>query len=141
MKKYSLHIPEGVKDYIGEEAYMKNKIEKCVKELFVSYSYHLIETPTFEYLDVFTRGDDTCQDPRLYKWINRQGEIVALRSDMTKSIARVVASQKSYEPMPQRYAYKEVVYYRISIGTKLEMERVSKLLQLRLGKGGAYETK
>ncbi|MBU3811867.1 MAG: ATP phosphoribosyltransferase regulatory subunit [Candidatus Niameybacter stercoravium] len=76
-----------------------------MKDLFVSYSYELIETPTFEYLDVFTAGDGTYQDVHLYKWLNRQGEIVALRSDMTKAIARVVASKKNHEAMPKRYAY------------------------------------
>lgn len=105
MKNYILHIPEGVKDYLWEEAFIKNEIENRIKKLFTTYSYHLIETPTFEYLDVFTLGDESYQNPKLYKWINRQGEIVALRSDMTRSIARVVATQNSRYPMPQRYAY------------------------------------
>lgn len=105
MKNYILHIPEGVKDYLREEAFVKNEIENRIKKLFTSYSYQLIETPTFEYLDVFTLGDESYQNSKLYKWTNRQGEIVALRSDMTRSIARVVATQNSRYPMPQRYAY------------------------------------
>lgn len=28
MKNYTLHIPEGLKDYTGKVAYMKSKIEK-----------------------------------------------------------------------------------------------------------------
>ena len=105
MRSDALHIPEGVKDYIGEEAALKNKLQDQVKKVITSYGYHWVETPTFEYLDVFTTGEAHFQQPSLYKMINRQGEIMALRSDMTRSIARVVGMQKSEGTMPQRYAY------------------------------------
>ena len=105
MKDYILHIPEGVKDLLWEEAQFKACIEQEVKGLFYKHHYQLIETPTFEYIDVWTRGDETVQNPRLYKWVNQQGEVVALRSDMTKSIARVVATQNRTKAFPQRYAY------------------------------------
>ncbi|MDF2593688.1 MAG: histidyl-tRNA synthetase 2 [Clostridia bacterium] len=105
MKNYTLHIPEGVKDYIGAEASLKEKIQNKIKNIFYTYSYNLIETPTFEYLDVFTLGESGFQQPQLYNLINRQGELVALRSDMTRAIARVVCTQNSNMPVPQRYAY------------------------------------
>ncbi len=110
MKNYTLHIPEGVKDYMGEEAALKGKVQDQIKTIFDGYSYHWIETPTFEYVDVFTVGNDnlkqpSLQQPSLYQFINRQGEIVALRSDMTRSIARVIGTQKNNTIMPQRYAY------------------------------------
>lgn len=105
MKNYTLHIPEGVKDFLGYEAELKEYIQNQIKQLFQIYGYQLVETPTFEYLDVFTLGENTFQSPELYKWVNRQGELVALRSDMTRSIARVVATQNSNLKHIQRYAY------------------------------------
>ncbi len=105
MKNYTLHIPEGVRDYIGEEASIKETLQNQIKKVFTSYSYNLIETPTFEYLDVFTLGENGFQKPQLYQLINRQGEVVALRSDMTRAIARVASTQTSQLPFPQRYAY------------------------------------
>lgn len=105
MKNYTLHIPEGVKDYIGAEAALKDKIQNQIKEVFSHYSYDLIETPTFEYLNVFTVGEEDFQQPSLYHLISRQGEMMALRSDMTRAIARVVCTQKSNTSLPQRYGY------------------------------------
>ncbi|WP_069998109.1 ATP phosphoribosyltransferase regulatory subunit [Cellulosilyticum sp. I15G10I2] len=105
MKNYTLHIPEGVKDYIGAEARLKEKVQNQIKQVFHTYSYNLIETPTFEYLDVFTLGEAGFQQTQLYNLINRQGELVALRSDMTRAIARVACTQNSNMPTPQRYAY------------------------------------
>ncbi len=105
MKNYSLHIPEGVKDYLWDQAKHKESIQNKIKKVFHCYGYNLIETPTFEYLDVFMLGEDSFQRGDLYKFINRQGELVALRSDMTCAIARVVCTQNSSLRLPQRYAY------------------------------------
>ena len=105
MKKYALHIPEGVKDYIGEEAALKEKIENKVKKIFRTNSYHMVETPSFEYLDVFTLGEESFQQPQLYHLVSRQGELLALKSDMTRSIARVVGTQNIEANLPQRFSY------------------------------------
>lgn len=105
MKNYLLHLPEGVKDTLADESRLKHTIQDRLKTLFQQHHYQLIETPTFEYIDVFTLGSEGVQNPSLYKWMNQQGEIVALRSDMTRAIARVVATQNSSQPFPQRYMY------------------------------------
>lgn len=105
MKKYALHIPEGVKDYIGEEAALKEKIQNKVKKIFRTNSYHMVETPSFEYLDVFTLGEESFQQPQLYHLVSRQGELLALKSDMTRSIARLVGTQKGEASLPQRFSY------------------------------------
>lgn len=105
MKNFALHIPEGVKDYIGEEAALKERIQNTVKKIFRTNSYNLVETPSFEYLDVFSLGEESFQQPSLYHFVSRQGELMALRSDMTRSIARVIGSQKIENQLPQRFCY------------------------------------
>lgn len=105
MKDFSLHIPEGVKDYIGEEVALKEQIQNTVKKIFRTNSYNLVETPSFEYLDVFTIGEGSFQQPSLYHLVSRQGELMALKSDMTRSIARVVGTQKGQNEHPQRFCY------------------------------------
>lgn len=105
MKNYRLHIPEGVRDFLSDQAKQKDSIQNKIKKVFDCYGYNLIETPTFEYLDVFMLGQDNFQRGDLYKFVNRQGELVALRNDMTCAIARVVCTQNSTHSFPQRYAY------------------------------------
>ncbi len=105
MKNYALHIPEGVRDYTCEEAALKGSIQDKIKKVFESYSYQWVETPSFEYLDVFTADKKDFQMPSLYKIVNRQGEMLALRSDMTRSIARVIGMQKADTKTPKRYGY------------------------------------
>lgn len=105
MKNFALHIPEGVKDYIGEEAALKERVQNTVKKIFRTNSYNLVETPSFEYLDVFSLGEESFQQPSLYHLVSRQGELMALRSDMTRSIARVIGTQKTTNQYLQRYCY------------------------------------
>ena len=103
MKNYKLQTSEGVRDYIGEELLIKEEIEDRIKKLFLSYGYNLVKTPTFEYLDVYMT--DGVQKPSLYNLINRQGEVLALRNDITASIARIVASKDNDDIIPKKYCY------------------------------------
>lgn len=105
MKNYTLHLPEGVRDYFGVEATKKQEIQRKIQDVFYTYNYQWIETPSFEYLDVFTLGEESFQKPSLYHLMNRQGEMIALKSDMTRAIARVVCTQNSNQVFPQRYGY------------------------------------
>lgn len=103
MKNYKLHTSEGVRDYIGDELLIKKEIEHRIEHLFLSYGYTPVLTPTFEYIDVFTTGG--IQQPSLYNLINRQGEVLALRNDLTSSIARIYASKSKQGALPQKYCY------------------------------------
>lgn len=103
MKNYKLHTSEGVRDYIGEELLIKKEIERRVENLFLSYGYTPVLTPTFEYIDVFSSSG--LQQPSLYNLINRQGEVLALRNDLTSSIARIFATKNTNNLVPKKYCY------------------------------------
>ena len=48
MKNYKLHVSEGFKDTYGNEMLVKKEIEARVLNVFESYGYELIKTPTLE---------------------------------------------------------------------------------------------
>lgn len=102
MKNLNLKTPVGLKDYLLKDMEKKNKIETVLKELFLNSGYNLVETPTLEYVDVFTSN---MQDQSLYKLVNKDGEVLALRSDVTKAIARVVSTETKDFVFPQRFCY------------------------------------
>ena len=102
MEKFNTNTPVGLRDYILKDMAKKNKMESILSKLFINSGYNFIETPTLEYIDVFT--NDT-HERNLYKLINKDGEILALKSDITKSIARVVATQTKNFVFPQRFCY------------------------------------
>ena len=48
-----LHTPEGVRDIYNVEYEQKLNIESSVHSVFTSAGYRNIQTPTFEYFDLF----------------------------------------------------------------------------------------
>ena len=55
MSKRLVHTPEGVRDIYGNEKAAKNIVENLLLEKIKSYGYQDIQTPTFEFFDVFSR--------------------------------------------------------------------------------------
>jgi histidyl-tRNA synthetase len=52
----ALQAPRGTADLLPQQAHALNRIKETALEVFGRYGYALIETPTFEQLDVFVRG-------------------------------------------------------------------------------------
>ncbi len=86
-----IHTPEGVRDIYGEECARKKSLQKALHKVFVSYGYEDIETPTFEFFDVFSREIGTIPSKDLYKFFDGDGNTLALRPDFTPSIARAAS--------------------------------------------------
>lgn len=102
MKNYKLHISDGFRDIYGKEILIKKELENRILNIFESYGFELIKTPGVEYIDVYSNNG---QKPDLYNLINRQGEVLALCNDMTKSIARFVSTNNSLKGDVFKYCY------------------------------------
>ena len=87
-----LHTPEGVRDIYNSECKKKLAVQDKLHQLLHLYGYQDIQTPTFEYFDVFRKEIGTIDSRELYKFFDREGNTLALRPDMTPSIARAVAT-------------------------------------------------
>lgn len=105
MRKGLLHTPEGVRDIYNGECEKKQKLEQELHRTLMSFGYHTIETPTFEFFDVFNREIGTIPSKDLYKFFDREGNTLVLRPDITPSIARAAAMYFGEETMPIRLCY------------------------------------
>ena len=104
MKKL-LHTPEGVRDIYNVECGKKLALESRLKKVFHMYGYHDIQTPTFEYFDVFRKEIGTIPSRELYKFFDKEGNTLVLRPDFTPSIARAAATLFQEEQLPIRLCY------------------------------------
>lgn len=109
-----IHTPEGVRDIFGRECDKKRYLEGRIEKLFRSYGYQSIETPTFEFFDVFAREVGTIPSRNLYKFFDREGNTLVLRPDFTPSVARAVAMYFGEEDMPLRLCYRGNVFINSS---------------------------
>ena len=73
MRRELLHTPEGVRDIYNGECDKKQRIEQELHQTFLSFGYHTIQTPTFEFFDVFNREIGTIPSKDFYKFFDREG--------------------------------------------------------------------
>lgn len=106
MKQQILHTPEGVRDIYGNEYRKKMILEEKLQKVLHLYGYHDVQTPTFEYFDVFGKEIGTIPSKELYKFFDKEGNTLVLRPDITPSIARAVSTVYETEDMPIRVCYK-----------------------------------
>ncbi len=106
MKQHLLHTPEGVRDIYQGECEKKLYLEDKLHNILKTYGYHPIQTPSFEFFDIFGKEVGTTKSKDLYKFFDREGNTLVLRPDITPSIARVAANYFMEESMPIRFCYK-----------------------------------
>ena len=105
MSRKLLHTPEGVRDIYGREYAGKLFVEQKIHDAITGYGYEDIQTPTFEYFDVFSREIGTTPSRELYKFFDKEGNTLALRPDFTPSIARCAAKYFMESRQPIRFCY------------------------------------
>ncbi|MCR5669900.1 MAG: ATP phosphoribosyltransferase regulatory subunit [Butyrivibrio sp.] len=88
MNKVLLHTPEGVRDIYGSECSDRRIVIGRIIDIIKSYGYMDIDTPTFEYFDVFEDEINAGESKELYKFFDKEGNTLVLRPDFTPSVAR-----------------------------------------------------
>ncbi len=105
MMEKLLHTPEGVRDIYDNECKKKLKVLDKMHHALSLYSYNDIETPTFEFFDIFNQDKGSATSNEMYKFFDRENNTLVLRPDMTPSIARCVAKYYNDEELPIRLCY------------------------------------
>ena len=109
MDKYAekrlLHTPEGVRDIYGRELLKKLTVQDKLMHTFASFGYKNIQTPVFEFFDVFGSEIGTTRSNELYKFFDKEGNTLVLRPDFTPSMARCAAKYFMDETIPLRFCY------------------------------------
>ena len=86
------HTPEGVRDIYSQECSRKHRLQEKLHHVFHQYGFEDIETPTFEYFEVFSKEVGTIPSRDLYKFFDREGNTLVLRPDFTPSVSRACAT-------------------------------------------------
>lgn len=111
MENQLLHTPEGVRDIYNGECERKLEILARMNQEIRKYGYHPIQTPTFEFFDIFSKEVGTTPSRDLYKFFDREGNTLVLRPDMTPPVARAAAKYFTGEmAAPIRLCYEGNVF-------------------------------
>ncbi|WP_077610890.1 ATP phosphoribosyltransferase regulatory subunit [Clostridium sp. Marseille-P2415] len=102
-----LHTPDGVRDIYGIECTRKAAVQEKMLKVFHLCGYQDIETPTFEFFDIFNESRGSVKAREMFKFFDRDNHTLVLRPDETPAIARCAAKYFLDEDMPIRLCYIE----------------------------------
>lgn len=97
-------IPPGTRDILPDEMRELRALESTLLQTFAGFGYGEVLTPTIEYDEVLARGDGRTAGSA-YRFFDERGDLLALRSDMTIPIARLVAGRYVGDEPPFRLCY------------------------------------
>ena len=102
-------IPPGTRDVLPDEMRELRKLNRLLIEVFEARGYGEVATPAIEYDEVLARGDGRA-GASAYRFFDESGDLLALRSDMTVPIARLVSSRYADAEPPLRLCYLASAY-------------------------------
>jgi ATP phosphoribosyltransferase regulatory subunit len=105
-------IPSGTRDVLPDEMRELRGITERLRAEFERAGYGEVYTPALEFEATLARGDLTATIPA-YRVFDEQGQVLALRSDMTVPIARLVATRYTAAEPPMRFCYFAHAYRRV----------------------------
>jgi ATP phosphoribosyltransferase regulatory subunit len=97
-------IPPGTRDVLPDEMRELRRLHLALIDVFESRGYGEVATPAIEYDEVLARGGGRTA-ASAYRFFDERGDLLALRSDMTIPIARLVSSRYADAEMPLRFFY------------------------------------
>lgn len=103
----SAFIPEGTRDVLPPDWEQREALRARLSRLFGSWGYRGVEVPALEYADARHP-----QDARAFKLIDSGGQVLALRSEFTTAIGRLVRAQFPAGPFPLRLHYSGRLWLR-----------------------------
>jgi ATP phosphoribosyltransferase regulatory subunit len=112
-------IPPGTRDVLPDEMRELRALSDGLRSAFEAAGYGEVWTPSLEYEEVLRTGDERAAGAG-YRLFDEHGQVLALRSDMTIPIARVVASRFAHADPPFRLCYFAHAYRAAAPGVSRE---------------------
>lgn len=94
---------KGTRDFYPAEMRIRNYITDAWRAVSLRNGFEEYDAPIFEYLDLFTvkSGDEIAS--QLFNFIDRGGRNLAIRPEITPSLARMVAAKINSLPRPIKW--------------------------------------
>lgn len=103
-KKVSTDSYKGVRDFYPEDKAIQNYIFRVMRKVVESWGYLEYDASVLEPLELYkSKSSDEIVREQIYSFLDRGGREVALRPEMTPTVARMVAAKIQELPVPIRW--------------------------------------
>src|ERR1043165_6099960 len=103
-------IPRGFRCYTAADARARRDIESLAMTVFDGWCYEEVITPTVDYYSLFQAGMGGAEAERSFRFSETDGQLLALRPDVTSAIARAAATVFVQQERPLRLCYAASVF-------------------------------
>ncbi|MFP3940807.1 MAG: ATP phosphoribosyltransferase regulatory subunit [Thermoanaerobaculia bacterium] len=118
--RISSALPHGVSALLGESARERRRLEALLAEHLQAAGFEEAVLPIVDYLEPYEPLLTPAARRELYQFVDRDGELLALRADFTPMLARLIAPRVDSLSFPLR------VYYRGDV-VRFQEERPGRL--------------
>jgi histidyl-tRNA synthetase len=120
--------PKGTRDFFPEDMALQQFIFSSWEKNSRRYGFEPYEGPAFEHLDLYTKKSGAEIEEQLYFFKDKKGRDLALRPEMTPTLARMVASRGNNLRLPLRwYSIPRLFRYE-----KMQKGRLREFFQLNM---------
>jgi ATP phosphoribosyltransferase regulatory subunit len=121
-----LRYPTGVRPLLIEAAARRKRIEQRFVERLEAAGFAEVILPILDYVDVYAPVTARDAAKKTYRFVDRDGDLVSLRSDFTPMVARAFAPTIAAADLPLRVYYRGDVIRceRSRLGTNREMFQI-----------------
>jgi len=103
-KKLTTENYKGTRDFFPSDMKIRNYLFSVMKQVVRSYGYEEYDGPMIESLDLYrAKTGEEIVGKQIYNFIDKGGREVAIRPEMTPTVARMVASKLRDLPRPIRW--------------------------------------
>ncbi|HEV7504123.1 MAG TPA: ATP phosphoribosyltransferase regulatory subunit [Thermoanaerobaculia bacterium] len=111
--RVSAALPTGVAALLFESARRRRDVEDHLVAHLRKAEYSEVILPILDYLEPYDSLLTPASRGELYRFVDRDGELLALRADFTPMLARLLAPRLASLPLPLRLYYRgDVVRYQ-----------------------------
>jgi ATP phosphoribosyltransferase regulatory subunit len=98
--------PTGVHPLLAEETARRRRIEARFVDTFNAAGFQEVVLPIIDYVEPYASLVDSAAAKQSYRFIDREGDLVAIRADFTPMLARALAPSIAAETLPLRLFYR-----------------------------------
>jgi ATP phosphoribosyltransferase regulatory subunit len=98
--------PTGVHPLLAEETARRRRIEARFVEAFNAAGFQEVILPIIDYVEPYASLVDSAAAKQSYRFVDREGDLVAIRADFTPMVARALAPSITDDQLPLRLYYR-----------------------------------
>lgn len=98
-------LPQGTERLVLDDAFRRQVLTHRIQNLFTSWGYQPVQTPVFDFYDLYAPFLGSKAES-VYRLVDREGDLLMLRSDITLFLARSmgVVLTEGHDPLRVCYA-------------------------------------